>query len=234
MEKKNVTNEPGIIGQMYEDRKTKKRGVLEERQSKFKTLMMRDEDGKSFNITYSTFKSNWRKYQGDEVIQTSTQVEEQRAEEKKEVEVAKKEVETEKKVIKTVSTEDKVKKIRAISTVLQEIISKNNFALKTERNSKGGIIVRFSTKKTKVMELWYKFVSDSYELIVADALYDMFTEQFNSTGCEHVYKEKWVMKHLLKFDVSDFDNVITTTFGLASEYVNAKLAEKNKDDNKED
>lgn len=61
-------SEIGIIGQMYEDRRTKKRGKLIERDNKFKTLLMESEDGKSFNITFGGFKSNWRKV--DEPEQT--------------------------------------------------------------------------------------------------------------------------------------------------------------------
>lgn len=67
-------NQVGTVGMMYEDRKSGKLGVLESRNEKFKTLMFRDEEGKTFNIQYSTFRSNWRKYQGEKKIQTSTQV----------------------------------------------------------------------------------------------------------------------------------------------------------------
>ena len=70
-----MANEVGTIGQMYEDRKSGKLGVLESREEKYKTLMLRGEDGKTFSIQYSTFRSNWRKYQGDKLIQTSSQTE---------------------------------------------------------------------------------------------------------------------------------------------------------------
>lgn len=53
-------SEVGIIGQMYEDRRTKKRGKVVQRDEKFKTLLMESPDGKSFNISYGGFKSNWR------------------------------------------------------------------------------------------------------------------------------------------------------------------------------
>lgn len=53
--------EVGIIGQLYEDRKTGKRGVLESRNDKYKTLMLADENGYAFTISNSTFRSNWRK-----------------------------------------------------------------------------------------------------------------------------------------------------------------------------
>ena len=61
-------SELGIIGQIYEDRRTKKQGKLIDRDEKFKTLLMESSDGKSFNISFGGFKSNWRKV--DEPVQT--------------------------------------------------------------------------------------------------------------------------------------------------------------------
>ena len=61
----------GVIGQAYEDRTTGKIGVLESRDDKCKTLMLIDEGGKGFNVSYSSFRSKWRKYveEEKEVIQ---------------------------------------------------------------------------------------------------------------------------------------------------------------------
>lgn len=58
----------GIIGQKYEDRKTGKCGILESRDDKYKTLLFRADDGSTFNISNSSFRSNWRKAkeEGDE------------------------------------------------------------------------------------------------------------------------------------------------------------------------
>ena len=61
-------SEIGEIGVIYEDRRTKKKGKLVERDDKYKTLLMEASDGKSFNITFGGFKSNWRKV--DEPEQT--------------------------------------------------------------------------------------------------------------------------------------------------------------------
>lgn len=61
-------SEIGTIGAIYEDRRTKKKGKLIERDEKYKTLLMEASDGKSFNITFGGFKSNWRKV--DEPEQT--------------------------------------------------------------------------------------------------------------------------------------------------------------------
>lgn len=64
----------GIIGQKYEDRKTGKCGVLESRDDKYKTLMFRGEDGLTFNISNSSFRSNWRKVK-DESVEAENEVE---------------------------------------------------------------------------------------------------------------------------------------------------------------
>lgn len=60
----------GIIGQKYEDRKTGKCGVLESRDEKYKTLMFRGDDGLTFSISNSSFRSNWRKVK-EEVVDTA-------------------------------------------------------------------------------------------------------------------------------------------------------------------
>ena len=60
-------SELGIIGQMYEDRRTKKQGKIVQRDEKFKTLLMESPDGKSFNVSFGGFKSNWRKVDEPEV-----------------------------------------------------------------------------------------------------------------------------------------------------------------------
>ena len=64
--------EVGIIGQKYEDRTTGKIGTLESRDDKCKTLMMIDSEGKGFSISYSSFRSKWRKVQDvGEVVDTA-------------------------------------------------------------------------------------------------------------------------------------------------------------------
>ena len=61
-------SEIGVIGQIYEDRRTKKQGKLVERDEKYKTLLLETSDGKSFNVSFGGFKSNWRSV--DEHIET--------------------------------------------------------------------------------------------------------------------------------------------------------------------
>lgn len=59
-----MSNTIGVIGQKYEDRKSKKTGVLVERDEANKKLAFAEEtaDGTQlFYVSYAAFKSNWRK-----------------------------------------------------------------------------------------------------------------------------------------------------------------------------
>jgi len=57
----------GVIGYCYEDRKTKRVGVLMERDEDKKVLSFLDEaTGTPFTVTFASFRSNWRKYRKEE------------------------------------------------------------------------------------------------------------------------------------------------------------------------
>ena len=51
----------GVIGQKYEDRKSKKSGTLLDRDAENKKLSFLGESGEPFQVSYAAFKSNWRK-----------------------------------------------------------------------------------------------------------------------------------------------------------------------------
>lgn len=51
----------GVIGQKYEDRKSKKSGVLADRDVENKKLKFLDDNLEPFSVSYAAFKSNWRK-----------------------------------------------------------------------------------------------------------------------------------------------------------------------------
>lgn len=51
----------GVIGQKYEDRKSKKVGILVDRDAENKKLSFIDENAEPFQVSYAAFKSNWRK-----------------------------------------------------------------------------------------------------------------------------------------------------------------------------
>ena len=216
-------SEVGIIGQMYEDRKSKKIGVLESREEKFKTLMMRDKEGKSFNITYSTFKSNWRKYNGEENIQTSTQVSEEKAGTEKRKADNKKIVESKQEVVK-ISTEEKVKKLRALESIIADKIKSKNVDLKTNRTSKGGIIVR--NKKYKLFEIWIKFNKDRYEFVSRDELIAVDKKKYDdiakSTGSELVIHENWVLKSQYLVPNDKYEEVLDTLLDMSAKFIESR------------
>lgn len=52
----------GVIGQKYEDRKSKRTGILLDRDIESKKLSFLDENsGEPFQVSFAAFKSNWRK-----------------------------------------------------------------------------------------------------------------------------------------------------------------------------
>ena len=227
----NVASEPGIIGQTYEERKSKKRGVLESRETKYKTLMMRAEDGRSFNITYATFKSNWRKYQGEDVIQTSTQVEEQRVEEEKKEEVNKQIVETESNIEKPakVSKQDKVKKVRAVEELVASKINNiGSTLIKTTKTCKGCVIVQY--KKKSLFEIWTKFNLDKFDFCVLDVVAKVDADKFKSVTdkSEYTLKDKWHLPHLIRVSNENFDSVVDVLIELAESFASNEDSKEEK------
>jgi hypothetical protein len=227
-------NEVGVIGQMYENRKTKKVGVLESRDEKFKTLMMRDNDGKSFNINFSTFRSDWRKYQGEEVIQTSTQIEEQKAEEKKEVTEAKKEVKKEKSV--KMSTEDKVKEVKALTTIIENRLKASNSVLKVSRKAQGGIVIRYN--KYTVFEAWVKYGQNKTDIFFRGTILDVLKkeekEQIESLPSLSVVSvhDNWPLKYQYRFSNDNIEQVLDALISVGNAYAEARQNEKNEEKEK--
>lgn len=152
-DKKDMPKEVGVIGQMYEDRKTKRRGVLESRDEKYKTLMFRDEKGGSFSIVYSTFRSNWRKCNGDApVIKTSTQKEEEKkVEAEKQAKAEKKAKAAEKEP--TVSHADMLKAFADTYDTVEGMLSKSKAeGVTLKRTTKGATVLHL--KKMTLAEVW--------------------------------------------------------------------------------
>jgi len=69
-------SELGIIGQRYEDRVTKKSGVLVSRNSEHCSLVFEGSDGKKFVVSNVTFTSKWHKV-SDESTTTAAPVSEE-------------------------------------------------------------------------------------------------------------------------------------------------------------
>jgi hypothetical protein len=60
-ENQTMSDKIGVIGQKYEDRKSKKSGVLIKRDVENKKLSFLDDKAEPFHVTFAAFKSNWRK-----------------------------------------------------------------------------------------------------------------------------------------------------------------------------
>ena len=70
----------GVIGQKYEDRKSKKVGTLVSRDAENKKLGFLDENAEPFFVSFAAFKSNWRKVMSAEPVNevvTEPEVEEE-------------------------------------------------------------------------------------------------------------------------------------------------------------
>lgn len=154
---KNTKTEIGTIGQEYENRKTHKRGVLISRNEKYKTLQMKGEDDKAFDVVYSTFKSDWRKYQGADA-KTAVKSEEKSEEEKAEPKPAKEKkekAEKKPKVDKQEVIKQRIEAVKSTNKVVEDVLSKLNLtSLKTKVKAKGSISVRHNRKS--MCEIWVK------------------------------------------------------------------------------
>ena len=207
------TKEVGVIGQMYEERKSKRLGVLESREEKYKTLLMRDPEGKSFNITYSTFHSSWRKYQGEVVAQTSTQVEEKRAEQKEKVEKAKSTLRKEDAKPK-LSSEDKVKAVHAASEIVLSIMNKYGLELNMVTSVRGAIQIK--TGRRTLVEIWKKFTAGKYDICVLQDVADKVHTDMDLDVSVH---DAWRLKTVYSIADKDFKDVLNILMTAIKDYM---------------
>lgn len=207
------TKEVGVIGQMYEERKSKRLGVLESREEKYKTLLMRDPEGKSFNITYSTFHSSWRKYQGEVVAQTSTQVEEKRAEQKEKVEKAKSTLKKEDAKPK-LSSEDKVKAVHAASEIVLSIMNKYGLELNMVTSVRGAIQIK--TGRRTLVEIWKKFTAGKYDICVLQDVADKVHTDMDLDVSVH---DAWRLKTVYSIADKDFKDVLNILMTAIKDYM---------------
>lgn len=199
-----TTNEVGTIGQMYQNRKNKQRiGVLESRNEKFKTLMMRDSKGDSFTINYSTFKSDWRKYDGEQVAQTSTQVEEKKVKEKQ----AEKKVEqAEKKVAKPEKRDKAQKSAVSSEDVTEAATAMYEYAIGLVEKSKENITVRIGRRGMIALRRGHKAIAEIWvnrknpgKFDVVTNLEMEFSDKVGTDVSKEVMKD-WKLKN--KYTVS--------------------------------
>lgn len=65
----------GVIGQKYEDRKSKKVGTLVSRDAESKKLSFLDETAEPFTVSFAAFKNNWRKVVAETVTEVADEPE---------------------------------------------------------------------------------------------------------------------------------------------------------------
>ena len=192
------------VGQTYENRRTKKVGVIEEVDEKYKTVLMRDVEGNSFNITFSTFRSNWRKYSGDKVIQTSTQVEEAKEEVKKTVN---------KKKSSRMSRDDVYRIIDASYKSVISTVSSGYTGFDVKLSSRGGIVIKVGN--SKVCEFWIKPQTNSFNVRISEKhLTPLKDDGFVSDGIEECYfeNEKTSLKYSIRgFGLDRLDEIVKQT-----------------------
>lgn len=214
-------NEVGIIGQMYEERKSKKVGVLESREPKYKTLMMRDAEGQTFNITFSTFKSNWRKYQGKEVVQSTAQKEEARQEEVIEAEKRENRTTSAKRELEdlgekpTITKEDKVKAISALKVVIENAVNgviPDAKVVKTSRNS-----VKTYYKNHLLFGAYVRLMENRYTFDTTTEI----AEQIDTGDIEieKLVNDAWHISTKFRFSQNDVDAMLNIFVSVLTEYV---------------
>lgn len=217
-----------FVGTMYENRKTHKTGVCESYDEKYKTLLMRDAEGNSFNITLPTFKSLWRKYKGEETIQTSTQVtaerEQKEAEEKKAT--VKKETVEKKKV------GPKKKSPEFIAKVKDAVTSLISDPYKVITTTRGGIKIK---RNRRIMfELWAHGSNETISFLVDDETYK--ATDYTIEGYEPKYEFHSTYKVPHEFEISlDYlkffvDKTIETINTIKAENTKETQAENTKEE----
>lgn len=220
-------SEIGIIGQMYEDRRTKKRGKLIERDNKFKTLLMESEDGKSFNITFGGFKSNWRKV--DEPEQT---VEEAMQEEVPEEQIT---VETpvrlpvKKNVVKKKST--KKVKSDSVNPAFEEAIKVLVDYVDTFNSDKLNVNPKFDRDFIAVKIGIYKFIevfrrprTDHYTIACKEDVAQMVAGLKYINGVNY-YKTRKPLNYAFNVSVDDFDKFLEDFRPFIVEVLSAEVEE---------
>lgn len=197
-------SEIGVIGQIYEDRRTKKQGKLVERDEKYKTLLLETSDGKSFNVSFGGFKSNWRSV--DEHIETVEEA-------MQEVDVPIKSEKAE-PIVEKPAEEKPVKKPRKEQQlskgfedgVLKMIEYANSFGnpnLKASADpKKRRIILKFNNRK--VFNVNYRPREDMYHVALRQDLLFLLKDKKYVLGA--TYHETWVStKHEFKITPDNLD-----------------------------
>lgn len=226
--------EVGVIGQTYEDRKSGRKGVLESREEKFKTLMMKDDEGKTFNITFSTFRSNWRKYQGEDVVLTSEQKEEKQETEKAEKQ---KKVDKAKRVLKEVNEAvsvpkvDKTKAESALKDIIETAVRESTFPeLKVNKNSRGGVKVYYKNKL--LMGAYVRPIESKYTFDTSTDIANMI--DVGDIEVEKIVHEEWRISTKFRFNEAHLDDMLKIFLEAIIKYTNENYVKNEKNEKTEE
>ena len=198
-------SEIGVIGSMYEDRRTKKKGKLLERDNKFKTLLMESEDGKSFNITFGGFKSNWRKI--DEPEQTVEEAMEEKIPEEqitvkkpKEKKPVKK---SEKKSVKKKVVDAEINEgLENATTSLAEFVQSfenPRLRLRTVLEKKSNALILDDRKQ---FELVYSRMKNRFSVCMTEKIAQLLSKK--PYASKIVFHEKWITTKYAFFMSADY------------------------------
>lgn len=195
-------SEVGIIGQMYEDRRTRKRGKLLERDEKYKTLLMESPEGKSFNITFGGFKSNWREVEIAEVVEPLTEepvtepVKEEVAEEKPVKKVRKKQAERD----VNPELEDMALKVLDYSKTFNDVKVNTNVVPIKRR-------VTLKVDNRRIFILTHKSRKHNFDVQVNESLFLRIRD--NKYVNKASFHDNWPgMKYLFTIETNDMDKFL--------------------------
>ena len=195
------------IGTMYEDRKSKKSGILVEIDEKHKTMMFEQADGKTFQISTSTFKSGWRK-KAEEESEKTIQEEfiDKVSEEKGEpdiVSLVEKKEEKKKKhreQSETTMLSDMILDFVEYADVLNHKVNKEDFSV-VVFSSKNGIALKW--KNRRIFEVYVKYRNNNYRMFMKNELF----ESLNNTLEDKIMAMQNVEFIMDRFFNADWDTV---------------------------
>lgn len=226
---KTKQTEVGVIGNSYEEKATGRVAVIEDRDSKFRTLMMRDREGVGFNITYSTLKRDWKKYSGEDVVLTADQKVE--AENDKEAEKTKK-VNKAKRVLKEVNEAvsvpkvDKTKAENALRDIITNTINsrEDNPGFKITKNMRGGIKVYY--KNHLLFGVYIRPIESKYTFDTFDAVADVL--DFGDIDVEKIVHPEWRISTKFRFHESKLDDALKIMLDAVIKYTNENYVKDEK------
>jgi hypothetical protein len=209
-------SERELVGKMYCNTFSKKIGVVESWESKYRTFLLRDEEGRSFNVSSATFKRDWEPYNGDVVINTSAQLQDKIDKIESDSEKA---VQTLRELVleragdrSDVPIEDELGKYaRSIKSILDNLLVQLDLVpkytkLHTEITKKNDVNLKYNVYK--IISIWIKPEQGLVCIVVKDDLWKevIFDEDLGDMKC--VYHDSWSMPYLIKRPVEQVEKLL--------------------------